>query len=234
MPDERVDEGIDYVEPESEAKVFSSIAELNLVEALINLTNNLAEELRRALESIDRMVNGVPGEIDESLRKVREIKESIEKSKDKAMEYLVRLPPGLIMKETFMPVVLGLANAAQYVDGSYYRLGVLAKKKKAYDLLLNETKELTQILLEQVEKLGKAIRVVEGNPRMAMKYVDESMILEDKIDHVYRSKLLEVLEGASDCASAILAWEIVGNLEDASDILKDVAENFKYFLMHKV
>ncbi|NPA84423.1 MAG: DUF47 family protein [Crenarchaeota archaeon] len=232
--DERDAEGIDYVEPESEAKVFSSIAELNLVEALVNISSNLVEELRYALEAAEKMKGGVPGEIDESLRRVREIKENIEKSKDKAMEYLVRLPSGLIMKDTFKPVVLGLTNAAQYIDGSYYRLGVLAKKKKAYESLLNTTKELTDILRDQVEKLAKAIRVVEGNPKLALKYIDESMILEDKIDHVYRSSLMEVLEGARDCASAVLAWEIVGNLEDASDIIKDVAENFKYFLLHKV
>jgi uncharacterized protein Yka (UPF0111/DUF47 family) len=168
------------------------------------------------------------------LRKIRSLKEKIENDKEKAMEYLVRLPSGLIMKDTFAPVVLGLTNVAQYVDGSFYRLGVLAKRGKAYDLLFENTKELTEILLEQLDKLASAMRVVEGSPKMALKLVNESIALEDKIDHIYRSKLIDVLEGAKDCASGILAWEIVGNLEDASDIAKDVAENFKYFLLHKV
>ncbi|ABU81305.1 hypothetical protein [Ignicoccus hospitalis] len=224
---------VDYLEPETQAKVYSSIAEINLIETLNNLMSSLTEEIRAALSMVEKAKGGTAAEVDASLQSVRELKENIENYKDKAMEYLVRLPAGLIMKDTFMPIVLGISNAAQYVDGSCYRLGVLAKRGKAHEELVLETQELLNLLLEQAERLAKAARVVT-EPKMAMKYVNESIGLEDEIDRAYRSKLMDVLEGSKDCASAVLSWEILGNLEDASDILKDVAENLKYFLMHKV
>ena len=225
MPEET-----DYIEPEEERVVANSIAEMSLIETMIMMSNLLLDEIREARAVLEKPIISM----DEIISKVRKVKEKIEEQKERAMEYLVRLPPGLIMKDTFGPIILGLTNVSQYVDGSMYRLALLAEKGATTEKLTKVTNRLLSLLYDQVEYMNKAIKVVQRDPLRALKMINESIRLEDEIDREYRSNLYEVLSESDAPASAVLTWEILSNLEDASDIAKDAAEYFKYFVLHKV
>ncbi len=224
MPEE-----MDYIEPEEDKAVVNSIAEINLIETLIYMSNLLLDEIRESIGILEKPIIRM-----DDIANVRKLKEKIEEQKERAMEYLVRLPAGLIMKDTFGPLILGLTNVSQYVDGSMYRLGLLAEKNKVGNKLSNVTKRLLSLLYDQIDYLNKAIKVIQRDPFRALKMIKESIYLEDKVDKEYRSNLYDVLSESKTPACAILTWEILGNLEDASDIAKDAAEYFKYFVLHKV
>lgn len=224
MPEE-----MDYIEPEEGKAVVNSIAEINLIETLTYMSNLLLDEIRESMNVLEKPVVNM-----DDIGTVRRLKEKIEEQKERAMEYLVRLPAGLIMKDTFGPLILGLTNVSQYVDGSMYRLALLAEKGKVGNKLCKVTKRLLSLLYDQIDFLNKAIKVVQRDPFRALKMINESIRLEDEVDREYRSNLYDVLSESSVPACAILTWEILGNLEDASDIAKDAAEYFKYFVLHKV
>ncbi len=224
MPEE-----MDYIEPEGSKAVVNSIAEINLIETLTHMSNLLLDEIRESINVLEKPVVNM-----DDISNVRRLKEKIEEQKERAMEYLVRLPAGLIMKDTFGPLILGLTNVSQYVDGSMYRLALLAEKGEVGEKLCKVTKRLLSLLYDQIDSLNKAIKVVQRDPFRALKMINESIRLEDEVDREYRSNLYDVLSESSVPASAILTWEILGNLEDASDIAKDAAEYFKYFVLHKV
>lgn len=224
MPEE-----MDYIEPEEDKAVVNSIAEMNLIETLIHMSNLLLDEIREAINVLEKPVVNM-----DDISNVRRLKERIEEQKERAMEYLVRLPAGLIMKDTFGPLILGLTNVSQYVDGSMYRLALLVEKDEVSDKLCKVTRRLLSLLYDQIDSLNKAIKVVQRDPFRALKMINESIRLEDEVDREYRSNLYDVLSESKAPANAILTWEILGNLEDASDIAKDAAEYFKYFVLHKV
>ncbi|UXD22331.1 hypothetical protein IPA_03610 [Ignicoccus pacificus DSM 13166] len=223
-----------YIEMDAEAQRSASIAEINLINAIDNMLRMLIEEVRTIYANIDKLRNSSEVEIDSLIKEVRNVKEEVERFKDDAMEYLARVPSGLIMKDIFGPIILGLNNANQLIEGSFYRLALLAKRGKAGEKLSGVTKDLLGLVMDQLEYLSKTIRIMSDYPKEAIEVVKKCGKAEDEIDKLYRSQLYDVLSEAKECPCAILAWEIVGNIEDASDVLKDVAENFRYYLLHKV
>jgi len=223
-----------YIEFDEEIKRSATIAEMNLIQAIDNMIRRLIEEARTIYVSLDSLGNKDENEINKIVADVRTIKEDVEKFKDDAMEYLARLPSGLIMKDIFGPIILGLNNANQLIEGSFYRYALLAKKGKVTPKLMKTSKELLGLTLDQLEKISKAMRIMSDYPREAINVVKTVADIEEDIDKIYRSQMYEVLEETKSCPCAILAWEIMGNIEDASDLLKDVSENIRYYLLHKV
>ena len=223
-----------YIEFEEEAKRSASIAEMNLMQAIDNMIRRLIEEVRTIYVNIDNIVDKDEAEINEIVKNVRNIKEDVEKFKDDAMEYLARMPAGLIMKDIFGPIILGLNNANQLLEGSFYRYALLVKKGKVSPKLMRTSKELLGLTLDQLEKISKALRIMSEYPNEAINVIKEVANIEEEVDKAYRSQMYEVLEEMKSCPCAILAWEIMGNVEDASDVLKDVSENLRYYLLHKV
>lgn len=138
------------------------------------------------------------------------------------------------MKDIFGPIILRLNNVNQLMEGSFYRFALLNKKRKASNSLVVNTRELVGLVLDQLSVFSKALKIMNDYPKEALKELRKIDELEDKIDTQYRSNLYEVLEESKDCPCAILTWEILGNIEDASDEIKEAAENFKYYLLHKV
>ncbi len=223
-----------YIELEAEAKRSVSIAEMNLLQAIDDMVRKLIEETRKIYVNVNGINEKDEAEINSLVNEVRSIKEDVEKLKDEVMEYLARMPSGLIMKDIFGPIILGLNNYNQLVEGSFYRLALLAKKGKVRPKLMKVTSDLLGLTLDQLEYISKALRIMSDYPKEAIEVIMKTSDKEDEIDRVYRSQLFDILEETESCPCAILAWEIVGNIEDASDILKEVAEYMRYYLLHKV
>ncbi len=227
-----MDEG--YIDFEEGARTEASIAEINLVNTISNMLKQLIEENRLIYVNVPKLVSMTPEDVDEVVRQVRSVKESIEDLKDKSMEYLARLPSEMIMKDVFGPIILKLNNVNQLMEGSFYRFALLGKKREATNSLVVITRELVGMVLDQLNVFSKALNVMNEYPKEALKEIRKIDELEEKIDVAYRSNLYEVLEESGSCPCAILTWEILGNIEDASDELKEAAENFKYYLLHRV
>ena len=223
-----------YIDFEEGSKTEASIAEINLANTIGEMLKQLIEESRLIYVNVPKLASMTPEDIDTVVKEVRNVKELIEDLKDKPMEYLARLPPELIMKDIFGPIILKLNNVNQLMEGSFYRFSLLSKRRKTSNSLIVNTRELVGLVFDQLNVFSKALNVMNDYPKEALREIRKIDELEEKVDVTYRSNLYDVLEESDGCPCAILTWEILGNIEDASDEIKEAAENFKYYLLHRV
>ena len=205
------------------------MAEINLLEVVSAMINNLLDEIRMFHNNIG--VLGSP-EGNKVTIKVRDLKERVEELKDQAMEYVAKLEYGLIAKDVFAPMIIDLNNVAQLIDGASHYLN------KAFERCPNENarnlaKNILERLIDQVHNIREAARLVLTNPRLSMEYAKKASKIEDEVDRIFREGIMIALE-TKDCVSTIVTWSAISNLEDASDLLKDIADNMRYFALHKV
>lgn len=81
-----------YIDFEEGNKTEASIAEINLINTIDEMLKQLMEENRLIYVNAPKLVNMTPEDVDSVVKEVRNVKESIEDLKDRAMEYLARLP----------------------------------------------------------------------------------------------------------------------------------------------
>ncbi len=205
------------------------MAEINLVEVVSSMVNNLLDEIRLFYNNIELLGTENGAKV---TAKVRELKERVEELKDQAMEYVAKLEYGLIAKDVFAPMIIDLNNVAQLIDGASHYLN------KAFERCPNESarelvKDMLDKLLHQSHNMREAARLVLTNPKLSMEYAKRASKIEDEVDRIFRDGIMKALE-TKDCVSAIITWSAISNLEDASDLLKDIADNMRYFALHKV
>ncbi len=227
----------DYYDYEREARVRLSIAESTLDEQMLNLARMVDDALRELRMVLESLVKGDQGAVRSRYEKVRSVKESVERSKDDALRYMAGLGLALASADSYKSVFLGLARLAMIVDGAAYRSLLLAENTDPTKIpveLTDMIMAMASSLQKQHDSLLSAIRLVAANPRRSWEEAAKTLKMEDEIDLIYRKASILVYKLLrSDIITLMLVRDLVDLLEEASDVIRDVAENVRLLSLYR-
>lgn len=213
-----------------------TLAEMNLIEQIVNLARQVEDALREAHMIIGSYIKGQFEVVKAKYERVELLKNTSEELKAKAIEYLVRVTPGLVNKDIYKAIILALDRVAQSMDAAVYRAKILAIRHKEVKESLGESlMELLQHLTKEYSEVVSGIRMLAVNPQNVLKHVNEALKVEETIDGMYRDLEIKVYDELSDDIPALMITkELVDILETCADLIREVAENLRYLALHKV
>ena len=213
-----------------------TLAEMNLVEQIVNLARHVEDTVREANVIINSYIKGQFEVVKAKYERVNTLKNSSEEVKSKVIEYIVRVTPGLMNKDIYRTIVLALERIAQSADAAAYRARMLALRAKIMNEEVgNRILELLNLFMNQYANVVSSLRMLAVNPPGALKHVDEILKLEESIDGIYKEIGIQLYDSMQDDIPALMITkELVDILENCSDLAREVAENVRYLALHKV
>jgi len=213
-----------------------SIAELNLIEMLMAESRQTAETFSYVINMIENYLDRRFEVVKALYEKTRFSKNQTEELKDKALEYLISVSAGLVSKDMYWSVIVGLDKISQNLDGAAYRLFVLATKKMDVgDDLSKDIKTFAEMIKKEFDQLASAIRMLGINPKNSVEEARNIVKTEEDIDTAYRDLEFKLFEKySSDIPRLMVLKEIVDLLEETADLIRSTAEYVKFIALHKV
>ena len=213
-----------------------SIAELNLIEMLMAESRQTAETFSYVINMIENYLDRRFEVVKALYEKTRFSKNQTEELKDKALEYLISVSAGLVSKDMYWYVIVGLDKISQNLDGAAYRLFVLATKKMDVgDDLSKDIKTFAEMIKKEFDQLASAIRMLGINPKNSVEEARNIVKTEEDIDTAYRDLEFKLFEKySSDIPRLMVLKEIVDLLEETADLIRSTAEYVKFIALHKV
>jgi len=213
-----------------------SIAELNLIEMLMAESRQTAETFSYVINMIENYLDRRFEIVKALYEKTRFSKNQTEELKDKALEYLISVGAGLVSKDMYWSVIVGLDKISQNLDGVAYRLFVLATKKMDVGVdLSKDIKTFAETVKKEYDQLASAIRMLGINPRNSVEEARSIVKTEEDIDTAYRDLEFKLFEKySSDIPRLMVLKEIVDLLEETADLIRSTAEYVKFIALHKV
>jgi len=222
-----------FIKPEDLVKI--SIAESNIAEQVRTLCKLLVDEYVYVKDLFKLFANHMYTAVESEYPKVRNSKESLENTTDKAMEYLVRVGIGLGFKDIYASIMQEINRAAELLDTAAYKLVILSKLRSE---LSDKVSALIERILENIklslEKLDTIASLFLVNPKKAIEISFDISKIESSIDELYRDMNISLVTDVKSEKDLIILKDIADVLEDIADVIKRVATYIRYISLHRV
>lgn len=211
-----------------------SLAELFVHENLVNLVERGFEVLRVFEEALNVLCSS--NDVRRVYEKIHEPKSRVEEARLLFMEYLVRVSEGIVIKDHYMRIALGVERLAQIVEGVVYRFTLVKERGITVDVdLMKKVKELVEVIKEQYFNIHRGVKNLREKTKEILPIVNNIVGLEARADELYRSITITVYtKYSNDIAALMLFKDIVDFIEEASDTLKNVGEELRYIALHRI
>lgn len=213
-----------------------SIAESQIMEQLMAMMRNVADEYRELLYMFKDLDEGKNVAVERRYKKIRSVKDSVEEAGIKLMEYVIRVSPALTFKDVYVTIIQDLVRAAEHGEAAAYRNLLLSNKEfeRLPDTLYAILDAILRKLIEMVETNSEMLMKVGTNHRQVGELYLKLMKEENSVDELYRESGLKTIKNYSnDVGTLILIKELFDKLEDAADILKRVGTYIRYISLHR-
>ncbi len=213
-----------------------SIAESQIMEQLMDMMRNVADEYRELLYMFKDLDEGKNVAVERRYKKIRSVKDSVEEAGIKLMEYVIRVSPTLTFKDVYVTIIQDLVRAAEHGEAAAYRNLLLSNKefKRLPDTLYAILDAILRKLIEMVETNSEMLMKVSTNHKQVGELYLKLMKEENSVDELYRESGLKTIRNYSnDVGTLILIKELFDKLEDAADILKRVGTYIRYISLHR-
>ncbi len=213
-----------------------SIAESQIMEQLMDMMRNVADEYRELLYMFKDLDEGKSVAVERRYKKIRSVKDSVEEAGIKLMEYVIRVSPALTFKDVYVTIIQDLVRAAEHGEAAAYRNLLLSNKEfeRLPDALYAILDAILRKLIEMVETNSEMLMKVGTNHKQVGELYLKLMKEENSVDELYRESGLKTIKNYSnDVGTLILIKELFDKLEDAADILKRVGTYIRYISLHR-
>lgn len=213
-----------------------SIAESQIMEQLMTMMRNVADEYRELLYMFKDLDEGKSVAVERRYKKIRSVKDSVEEAGIKLMEYVIRVSPALTFKDVYVTIIQDLVRAAEHGEAAAYRNLLLSNKEfeRLPDTLYAILDAILRKLIEMVETNSEMLMKVGTNHKQVGELYLKLMKEENSVDELYRESGLKTIKNYSnDVGTLILIKELFDKLEDAADILKRVGTYIRYISLHR-
>ncbi len=213
-----------------------SIAESQIMEQLMAMMRNVADEYRELLYMFKDLDEGKSVAVERRYKKIRSVKDSVEEAGIKLMEYVIRVSPALTFKDVYVTIIQDLVRAAEHGEAAAYRNLLLSNKEfeRLPDTLYAILDAILRKLIEMVETNSEMLMKVGTNHKQVGELYLKLMKEENSVDELYRESGLKTIKNYSnDVGTLILIKELFDKLEDAADILKRVGTYIRYISLHR-
>jgi len=213
-----------------------SIAETQIMEQLMAMMRNVADEYRELLYMFKDLDEGKNVAVERRYKKIKSVKDSVEEAGIKLMEYVIRVSPALMFKDVYVTIIQDLVRAAEHGEAAAYRNLLLSSKEfeRLPDTLYAILDAILRKLIEMVETNSEMLMKVSTNHRQVGELYLKLMKEENSVDELYRESGLKTIKNYSnDVGTLILIKELFDKLEDAADILKRVGTYIRYISLHR-
>ncbi len=213
-----------------------SIAESQIMEQLMAMMRNVADEYRELLYMFKDLDEGKSVAVERRYKKIRSVKDSVEDAGIKLMEYVIRVSPALTFKDVYVTIIQDLVRAAEHGEAAAYRNLLLSNKEfeRLPDTLYAILDAILRKLIEMVETNSEMLMKVGTNHKQVGELYLKLMKEENSVDELYRESGLKTIKNYSnDVGTLILIKELFDKLEDAADILKRVGTYIRYISLHR-
>lgn len=213
-----------------------SIAESQIMEQLMTMMRNVADEYRELLYMFKDLDEGKNVAVERRYKKIKSVKDSVEEAGIKLMEYVIRVSPALMFKDVYVTIIQDLVRAAEHGEAAAYRNLLLSSKEfeRLPDTLYAILDAILRKLIEMVETNSEMLMKVSTNHRQVGELYLKLMKEENSVDELYRESGLKTIKNYSnDVGTLILIKELFDKLEDAADILKRVGTYIRYISLHR-
>lgn len=213
-----------------------SIAESQIMEQLMGMMRNVADEYRELLYMFKDLDEGKNVAVERRYKKIRSVKDSVEEAGIKLMEYVIRVSPALTFKDVYVTIIQDLVRAAEHGEAAAYRNLLLSNKEfeRLPDTLYAILDAILRKLIEMVETNSEMLMKVSTNHKQVRELYLKLIKEENSVDELYRESGLKTIRNYSnDVGTLILIKELFDKLEDATDILKRVGTYIRYISLHR-
>ncbi|RLG76791.1 MAG: hypothetical protein DRO12_03825 [Thermoprotei archaeon] len=214
----------------------ASIAEMNIVEQLRDLTTRLYD----VIDELNEILNDFFSERYEAIKvrfeRVRHRKREFEKKYRDAMFHLVRVGIGLEFKDIYAQIYRLLLRFSEELESASLRLYELSiREAKLDDEITVSLQRFLEYIRNSLEGIADVTQYVFINAKRGLEGLDSVFVAEEHCDELYRELHLKMLRTRdAELLNLTILRELVEIFEDSMDTLMHVAENLRWIFMHKV
>ncbi len=222
-----------YLRPEDMVKI--SIAESNVAEQLRTLCRMLLDEYIYFRELLKLFMGTMYGAVESEYPKIRNAKDGVEQSIDRAMEYLIRVGIGLNFKDMYASIIQEIGKVAELLDAAAHRILILSKLEgKLSDRIQAFIERIADNIRASLEKFDSATSLLLVNPKKTIELVSDVFKIEEAVDELYRELSIALVTEVKSERELIVLKDIVEILEEVADVVRHAASALKYVALHKV
>lgn len=218
--------------------INQSIAEMNLAEEIAGIIDIITKEGLRLTELFNALCGGKVELVKKGYEYVRSLKEDAQLKKEKTMEYLVRVAPSLLNRETYIFTLYHLDMLSQQLDELAFKLSITAMELSKIDNdTCLEAASVIQKLKEMLDNLLSSAKSINVNRTKALELTNRVINYENDVDIIYRSLEQKIIEKMSQTREFLLAYtlmrEVLSFAEATADLARDIAYDLKYIVFYR-
>jgi len=123
----------------------------------------------------------------------------------------------IMSREDVLRVAFGIEKVVQHINGAGFRASQIDSTVLQDHNLSDEIKELIEMAVEIVQRLGEVVRSLIINPTQSIELATNVERLEGQIDGKYRALIIRVLNEVNSIKEAIILTDMIESLENMSD-----------------
>ncbi|BBD71790.1 phosphate transport regulator [Sulfodiicoccus acidiphilus] len=207
---------------------------MNIEEQIQRTANLLLDEVRLFYEMLSKVPDGQQKAM-QSYSKIFGVKNAVEESKHRTMEYIVRVGPSLMERDLYIDLLNYIEETSQDIDAAAYRLATLIARNvnigPSFHGLLTR---ITEKAIASLTHFLEGLRMISVNVKIAIENAITISKIEEEVDELYRDLELQLFDKkADDLVYLMLMKDITDRLEDAVDLMKSAADDMRYIAIQR-
>lgn len=199
----------------------------------IRIFTLLQDHIRKVVDTYKVLLNMLesyisgsePGSLEELYERILKLDESVKDTSRLIEREMNSVGALLTDREDFLRLVSEIDKISDTIEGASFRLLNLGKMKAKLGKELNEKMlELGNMVLMTLLRLREAILAITLNAETFHQKMRETEELEKKVDEIYRSLDLSILQSNLKISHLLLSREIVSMLEEIADRSESVVD----------
>ncbi len=178
----------------------------------------LIVDAARALSTIySALLNNDTETLNESVKSIENAEIEVESIRRTLTRELAEIGTMIMSREDVLRVAYAIESVVQFISGAAFRASQISGKVMQDHNLSDEIKDLIDMAIEIVQKLGEVVRSLIINPNQSIELVSNVGKLERQIDNKYREISTRILNRVNSIKDLIVLMDMIERIEDMSD-----------------
>jgi len=178
----------------------------------------LIVDAARALSTIySALLSNDTETLNEAVKSIENAEIEVEAIRRTLTRELAEIGTMIMSREDVLRVAYAIESVVQFISGAAFRASQISGKVMQDHNLSDEIKDLIDMAIEIVQKLGEVVRSLIINPIQSIELVSNVGKLERQIDNKYREISTRILNRVNSIKDLIVLMDMIERIEDMSD-----------------
>ncbi|MCP8304794.1 MAG: DUF47 family protein [archaeon] len=197
-----------------EAEVLVRRKTLAILQDEVKLVVDAARELPMIYSALLSNDSGV---LNTAIKNIETAEREVEALRRTLTRELAEIGAMVMSREDVLRVAYAIESVIHFINGAAFRASQISGKVMQDHKLSDEIKELIDMAIGIVQRLGEVVRSLIINPTQSIELVSNVEELERQIDGKYRAIFTKVLNRVNSIKDAIVLMDMIERIENMSD-----------------